>query len=201
MLSLIALLTLREAWPSGQAVPIRTRNAPLHRHRPESQAVTVRRFTQRFYDWYATKVFQSDQAWAKNPHPKEGPIEVDVLAVTTKSNLFSPEIRRALLEDRRAQEKEPEYIVGIEFDPFLNGQDPARWYYARQVQHRGKAWLVSVWSDYGKQSHKPDVIAQVERGNRGWTFTNFIYPEPPKTDLLTELRRLKAVRERPVKKP
>jgi hypothetical protein len=46
------------------------------------------------------------------------------LAIKTKSSVFSPQLALALKEDSAAQAKAEGEIVGLDFDPFLNSQDP-----------------------------------------------------------------------------
>jgi len=165
---------------------VQTQKGPVH---PPSRAevASVRRFARTFYDWYAPK------------SNADSPSDAEHLALSTRPAAFSPELRNALLEDWTAQSKVTGEIVGIDWDPFLGGQDPASRYWVRKIQHNGQTWLVSVWSSYGKQSHAPDVIAQVEKsgGKNGWCFTDFFYPHAPGSGLLDSLRLLKKEREQP----
>ncbi len=164
---------------------VQTQKRPVHPASPVEVA-SVRRFAQQFYDWYTPK------ANADNS------IDAEHLALTTRPPAFSPELRRALLEDWTAQSKVTGGIVGIDWDPFLGGQDPESRYWVRRIQHRGQIWLVSVWSAYAKQSHEPDVIAHVEKsgGKYGWCFTNIVYGKDKGDDLLNALHLLKKDRER-----
>lgn len=159
--------------------------------RPSSRAdiASVRRFGQHFYDWYADKVAKEID--------RDSEEEADVLALKTKPEMFTPQVRSALLADREAQEKDKDYIVGIDWDPFLGGQDPARHYRVRKIEHRGQDWLLTVWSVYGQQTHQPDVIAKVEKSNGGWRFVNFLYSDNYGSNLLDTLSELKKDREKP----
>jgi hypothetical protein len=104
--------------------------------------------------------------------------DAEMAALKTKAEMFAPDLRRALLEDWRASEKNADEIVGLDFDPFLNSQDPYTKYSAEKVEKKGNSWLVSVFgsSKEGK-SPRADVIAKVEKtkSKYGWRFTNFIY--------------------------
>jgi hypothetical protein len=167
-----------------EAGPLRPRSA--------AEIASVRRFTQRFYNWYCDKLAIEFATPSKRGHD---PIEADVRAVRTKRDMFTPELRRALLCDRAAQEKNTEYIVGLDSDPFVSGQDPASHYTVRKIEHRRNFWYASVWSMYGKQTHEPDVIAKVERtkGKHGWRFVNFLYSDGD--NLIDTLRALKDDRD------
>ncbi len=137
-------------------------------------ATSPRRFVQGFYDWYLPQAFNG-----------KGDPEED--ALKSKKALFSPELFRALMDDRKAQSKDPSEVVGLDFDPFLNSQDPAKHYSVGKTEHKGQDWLVSVYSSYSTK--EPAVTAQVERSNGGWRFTNFLYGKGD--NLLLVLRKLK----------
>ncbi len=148
-----------------------------------AESGSVRRFVQGFYDWYTPKAFGSGDA--------------ELAALKTKSEMFTPELRRALLEDWKASSENADEIVGLDFDPFLNSQDPYTKYLAEKVEKKGASWLVSVYgsSKEGK-SAVADVIAKVEKtkGKYGWRFTNFIYDKS--SNLLGVLREFKKEREK-----
>ena len=148
-----------------------------------SEDVSVKKFVQAFYDWYTPRALKGDS---------------EMLTLKVKGNAFSPDLKRALMEDRKAQEKVKDEVVGLDFDPFLNSQDVANTYTAKKVEHKGQKWLASVYGHYKgqKEDPTPSVIAQVEKGKSGWRFTNFIYPDPKKpTNLLQVLSDLKKERE------
>ena len=148
-----------------------------------SDTASVKKFVQAFYDWYTPRALKGD---------------AEMLTLKVKADAFAPEIRKALLEDRKAQEKVKDEVVGLDFDPFLNSQDVANTYTVKKVEHKGKSWLASVYGHYKgqKEDPAPSVIAQVEKGKSGWRFTNFIYPDPKKPmNLLQVLSELKKERE------
>lgn len=146
---------------------------PQHAGSP-AEVASARRFVQGFYDWYLPRVLK-------------GKGDPEMEAVKSKGAMFSPELRRALLEDRVAQSKDPTEVVGLDFDPFLNSQDIAKTYKAGKVEHSGQRWLVSMYSSYSTK--EPALAAQVEKGKQGWRFTNFLYGKDG--DLLGVLRKLK----------
>jgi hypothetical protein len=97
-------------------------HAQVQRVQPTPES--VRGFVQGFYDWYVPKALDHKifRAWD--------------LALKTKSSVFSPELAQALREDSAAQDKaEKGELVGLDFDPFLNSQDP-RPYIRRARSHR-----------------------------------------------------------------
>jgi hypothetical protein len=144
-----------------------------------SEAASVRRFTQRFYDWYTPKSF------------KESPRDAEHIALKEKAALFAPQLRRALLDDEKAQDdwdrQGKDGIVGIDWDPFMYSQDPDPRYYVNNVEHKGKVWLVSLSSE--KHSVEPNVIAKVEKHGAQWQFVDFLMPQGG--TLMESLRMLK----------
>jgi len=151
-----------------------------------AEIASVRRFVQRFYDWYTPKVLHEN-------------VDAEHLALVKKGAEFAPELRHALLDDWQAQHdwnaKGNDGIVGIDWDPFLSGQDPANRYCVKKIERNGKRWRVSVWSHYGEQSHEPDVIAIVEKSKTqfGWEFVDFDYGK--EGTLLEALKALKKNRD------
>ncbi|MDR3690733.1 MAG: hypothetical protein P4L46_15255 [Fimbriimonas sp.] len=143
---------------------------------PDTRA--ARRFVQRFYDWYSPRAMSAKAGPAWN------------LALKAKTASFSPALRRALRADVNAQAKSTGEIVGLDFDPFLNSQDPELRYVAgTPVASRG-SYLVGV---HGASATKPAVFAKVESRHGAWRFTNFIYSSGD--NLLEVLERLKKLRE------
>ena len=138
-------------------------------------AQEVSKFVQGFYDWYVPRALKSD---------------VELQTLKEKAPMFTPELRNALIEDRKAQEKVSNEIVGLDFDPFLNSQDLADTYTVKKIEHKGKTWLASVYGHYKgtKEDSAPSVMAQVEKTKTGWRFTNFLYE---KDNLLGVLKQLK----------
>ncbi len=143
----------------------------------------VRDFVQSFYDWYVPK------SLAENPTPAW------VLAIQQKRSLFSPQLLSALSGDFSAQAKSSGSIVGLDFDPFLNGQDTGDRYEVGRVAKSGDSYRVEVhgvWS--GKKSENPDVIVELSRHRGHWLFTNFLYPQ--NRNLLATLKLLAETRRK-----
>jgi ribosomal protein L21E len=128
-------------------------------------SVSVKTFVQGFYDWYVPKALssRSTSAWST--------------AVKEKASCFSPELGRKLREDSEAQAKDEGEIVGLDFDPFLNSQDPGKRYSVGKVVPNGDSYLVEVHHVVsGKPEEKLTATAEVTGKNGQWYFVNFIYP-------------------------
>lgn len=145
---------------------------------------SVKVFVQGFYDWYVPKALSSHStpAWST--------------AVKEKGSCFSPELGRNLREDSEAQAKDEGEIVGLDFDPFLNSQDPGRRYSVGKVVPKGDSYLVEVHRIIsGKPEAKLTATAEVTGKNGQWYFVNFIYPGGH--NLLGVLKALKDDRDKP----
>lgn len=151
-----------------------------------ADAVSVRQFVQQFYDWYAP-IAQEDQR--KRPAAAE--------AIERRKSSFSPELWSALKEDLDAQAKSRE-IVGIDWDPFLNSQDPCEKYSAGAVKEQGGLFLVEVFMAAcgdGAKLSGPAVVANIRKSGKAWQFTNFTDPEHH-VNLMEALKVLKQERTR-----
>jgi len=136
----------------------------------------VRNFVQSFYDWYL-RMTRTDHL--------EDPMRI---ALRSKSSAFAPALRRALLQDVAAQSKNPNEVVGLDFDPFLNSQDPYKSYKVTSVKLNKQSFHVEVEGvDAGKLTAQNSIVAIVVKAQGKYRFTNFQYPSL-KTDLLTLLR-------------
>ena len=158
-------------------------SVPIHAQVENARSSTVD-FVQRFYAWYAP--------FAQSEH-KSPAFE---LAIKRNAALFSVELRSALMSDAAAQSKVSGNIVGIDFDPFLNSQDPAGRYEIGEVVEQGNRCLCHLHAviDGNKQT-RPTVIAEVEQQSGNWVFVNFRYPNKG-GDLLSTLRSLRESRRK-----
>ena len=134
-------------------------------------------FVQRFYDWYVQHGTVMDSAVAHQP------------------SVLSPTLLAALRADEEAQAKNTEEVTGLDFDPFVNSQDPCERYVAGTPVPSGQHFRVDVFGVCdGKKSKTPDLVAEIEPKGDAWVFVNFYYPES-KTDLRTVLKRLLTSRQ------
>jgi hypothetical protein len=155
---------------------------------PDSASAQCRKFVRDFYDWYVpianskTKIAASD------------------IAIRERSKDFAPDLLAALQEDSRAQAENPGMIVGLDFDPFLNSQDPAAHYSIGRVMLRGNTFWVEVLEEsHGKKGAKPSVVPELKIDSGRCVFVNFhtsLLPRKDEVDLLSWLKTLKMQREK-----
>ena len=143
-----------------------------------AHAASPRDFVQEFYSWYTSSAVQKT------------PGRVWDVALKNRGSSFAPDLVRQLKADSLAQEKSSGDIVGLDFDPFLYSQEPARHYTVGQVTAKGAGWLVEVRA--GKNAA---TVAEIAPAGAGWQFVNFHYEEGQ--DLLTMLKQMRADREKP----
>jgi len=138
----------------------------------------VRKFAQDFYRWYV-------------PIAVKDNIEI---AIKQRPSSFSPQLLQALRDDAEAQAKAIGELVGLDFDPFLNSQDPSNYFVIGQINLRNDGYWVDIHTSKSAKAHaKPDVIAVVNQSGGHWFFTNFRFPDGG--DLLKTLQLLKQERE------
>ncbi len=152
----------------------------------------LRDFVQSFYDWYVPLAQGENSVTASD------------LALKYQTSAFSPELYQALKEDSEAQAKATE-IVGLDFDPFLNTQDPCEHYEVGKIARKGEIYKIDVHSVCsGKKSKEPAVVPEVMRKNGRWVFMNFVYENlikqyPNSADLMSMLKLLRQERQNPSK--
>ena len=152
---------------------------------------SVHDFVQQFYGWYVPQALSNHHGSAWD------------LALKDKGDEFSPNLLQASKEDSDAQAKAKNDIVGLDFDPFLNTQDPCKRYEVGTVTQTGSDYRVEVYGICsGKKKAKPDVVCEVGRRNSRWEFVNFHYPNLMKdysnsADLLAILKLLREQRLKP----
>jgi hypothetical protein len=124
-----------------------------------------REFVQEFYKWYVPKALNSKvtRAWDA--------------ALKYKSAAFSHELAQLLREDSAAQAK-CEELIGIDFDPFLNTQDPANGYEVGEIKQNDKHYRADIYSvESGKRNEKSRVSADIVENGGHWVFVNFFYSD------------------------
>lgn len=148
-----------------------------------AEEASCRRFVGEFYAWYV--------AQSKHGEPL-------LAALRRRKSNFSPELIRRLSEDREAAARNPNEIVGLDFDPVLNAQDFASRYLTGRVTHTGRRYRVEVYGVWsGKRTEIPEVTPELRREGGRWVFTNFLYRQDKKSDdLLSLLTRLKTDRQK-----
>jgi hypothetical protein len=177
-----------------QASPTLTTSAqrvveqPKVRTLGNAQKKSCRDFVQGFYDWYVSPVKRDKQ------HPM-GNLDVgDVLQI--KPRLFSVKLLSLLKEDRDIQARNPGYITGLEFDPFLNSQDPSPKFQVQSVSLKDGVCRAVVWGlDDGKRREEVEPELTSKYGT--WGFVNFHYPgttRPSDENLIGQLNMLREER-------
>ena len=138
---------------------------------------TPEAFVQEFYNWYVSIALNDNAGPAWNS------------ALKSRKCAFNPELFRALKEDSDAQAKASD-LVGLDFDPFLNSQDPCESYQVGSSTQKGSEYQVDVYANCsGKKTDVPSVVAVLVRKGGQWRFVNFEYPD--RGDLLSNLRVLR----------
>ncbi|HLW83486.1 MAG TPA: hypothetical protein VKS20_15720 [Candidatus Acidoferrales bacterium] len=145
-------------------------------------------FVQGFYDWYMPIAQKNNSRPAFN------------VVLENKPHLLSPGLFRALEKDSEAATKSSD-LVGLDFDPFLNSQDPGDppdHYAVGKVVRKRDSYSVEVFAVHsGEKGKSPVVLPEIERRNKRWVFANFYYPRSG--DLLSTLRLLAKNRRGPAK--
>jgi ribosomal protein L21E len=155
--------------------------------RKESE--TVRQFVQSFYDWYTPLAF----GW--HPFGSHQAGSASDKALQTRPFYLTRHLLRVLKEDSAAQAKVKGYIVGLDFDPFMNSQDPDQYYKVGTVKQKGRSFWVDVHAvTDGKADKGVIVVAEVVKLHGKYRFANFYYPSGSE-DLLSILKLLKRDRE------
>lgn len=161
--------------------------SPLSAQEDNAQNVQkCRSFVQGFYDWYVPKALRDTDVPASD------------LAIRIKSSSFSSELLRALREDSQAQAKARGEIVGLDFDPFLNTQDPGKRYAVGNITPKGDRYWVEVFRmSAGRKGAKPEVVPEVMLKDGRCIFVNFHYGKSKRSEdenLISTLKALEANR-------
>lgn len=141
-------------------------------------AVSARHFVRTFYDWYVPRSFN-----------EKGPWVMDLL-ITVKSGWLGPGLLTALRDDIRAQENpNAGGEVGLDFDAFLNAQDPPEHYHVGKYWHRGKRHFVDVRGVAApRDNNGVRITVELEKRGPKWRIANILYPD--RTENLLEILRV-----------
>jgi hypothetical protein len=161
---------------------------PAHAQKaPQDLKGSCLHFTQEFYTWYVKtlSVFESDHSKnAKDP---------ELAALNYEGKPFTHELDQGLRKVKAEEKASGDAI--LDFDPFLNSQDPAEHYEVRKVTEKnGHYWaeVYGVWSTQPSDlGNGPQVVAEMAFENNRWVFVNFHYPnstDPRNESLLRMLR-------------
>ena len=119
-------------------------------------------FVQKFYDWYWNQF--ADRA--DDPNFGLRRLHTYHEVVRLRPNVLSPRLTRLFKRDERLSVA-AHGIANLDFDPFLNSQDP-----------EGKYDVVRVTVSSGvcrSKLSQRDIVAVASRSGLGWVFSNFYY--------------------------
>lgn len=140
-------------------------------------------FVQKFYDWYWNDTAAQSDKSASLQHGYEDALRLRPL-------VLSPELVRLIERDQRRSEAAGGDIINLDFDPFLNSQDPR----GKYMVDRATLTATGCTATLSRQN----VVVELKRYSSGWRFTNFHYrffsedgktKESPDTDLIHILSR------------
>lgn len=126
---------------------------------PTTDEVSCREFVQDFYDWYVP-IATADKE------------RITGRLLPGKSS-FDPVLWKMLVADDEAQSHSNE-IVGLDFDPILNSQDPSPKFIVKSASARDgrcNAAVIGVNRGVEDEHVKPELVLS----NGRWIFVNFRY--------------------------
>src|SRR5689334_18598602 len=103
-------------------------NKPIQKQANTSDAVSVRKFVQAFYDWYSPR------------GDRTGREDLLVPDLGPKNVLLSDDLQQIMRQDRAAQQRVKLLKIGLYLDPFLSWIDPPAKYQAEKVEQKSDAW-------------------------------------------------------------
>jgi len=147
---------------------------------------SARMFVQKFYDW-SFVLFKTDYPKTKNQ------LSDQQIIMKHGKDFFGQDLRKALENYYNTPTKDGD--IGLDFDPFMAGQDYGVGYQTGNVKQLGNKFLVDV---HDVKSGQPkgavlaapvEVTVEVVKEAGKWAITNFLYPaELANTNLLQLLK-------------
>lgn len=134
---------------------------------------------QSFYDWYLPRASRSGDFYST--------------VLKTKTQWFSPILLQALKQDYAASQANPNEVVGLDFDPFLNSQDPSPKFKVTNAKVQGTKCSAEVHGITDGVSNE-EVHPELSFVNGNWKFVNFRYEQG--SDLMSMLKLLKTERQK-----
>ena len=142
---------------------------------------SCRTFVQNFYNWHVAHGTNFEKTFK------------------LKRSALSADLGNALAADLAAAKKNADEIVGLDFDPFTNSQDPSPRYRVDKTKVDGEHCMAEVHGVPSDRKGQPDATAELQFANGAWKFVNFHYGSdngPDNENLLSVLRALKRDREK-----
>lgn len=155
-------VALCQSTPTDEA-PSKRQSEGLRNSMPQmSGEQSCRAFTQTFYDWYWNQF--ADRA----DDPKFDNRKLHSYDDALKRNppVLSPNLIRLFKRDD-ARQRAAGGIANLDFDPYLNSQDPEGKYDVAQVTVNGNLCRAKL--------SQRDIVAELKRTATGWVFSNFYY--------------------------
>jgi hypothetical protein len=147
---------------------------------------SARLFVQRFYDWSFT-LFKAEGSGGDKQ------LSDQQIIMKHSREFFSNDLRKALVNYYNTPTKDGD--IGLDFDPFMAGQDFWEGYETGNVNQAGNKFFVDVHSIKKGEPRKAVlaaeliVIAEVTKESGHWAITNFTYVDGGKKfDLLNLLK-------------
>ncbi len=149
----------------------------------ERSPESAQRFVQAFYDWYSLITMKT----SRDPGPPDR-----IVAIRMHPEWFAPPLSRALQRDWAAQDKCLNYIVGLDWDPFLNSQDPNLGYQVGRPTKSSSGYKAPVFNRGANIDHpdQPWVFAFVAFRAGHWEFTDFMPRAEPGVVQATTMQSL-----------
>jgi hypothetical protein len=149
---------------------------------------SARIFVQKFYDWYSV-LYNAEVPGKKTQ------LSSQQIAMKHSREFFSVNLQKALTNYYDTPAKDGD--IGLDFDPFIAGQDSGPGYETGSVKQVGNKSFVDVHSIKKGQPRKAVlaaeliVIAEVTKESGHWVITNFTYVDNGgKYNLLGMLKNL-----------
>lgn len=119
------------------------------------------------------------------------PVDWNPLALVERA--LTAELFRALEEDRVAAIANEDEIVGLDFDPFTNSQDPCETYEVGRTAQRADTVLVELVGKCHDQIPLiPDAVYLVVRRGSDFAIADIVYPQGGSlSGVLRELARMR----------
>jgi hypothetical protein len=124
-----------------------------------SDAASCRKSVQDFYDWYVPITIAQDDRFTVMLRPRK--------------NSFDPKLWQMLAADDEAQSKAHE-IVGLDFDPIVNSQDPSPKFKVHAISIERNRCNAVVYG-FAQGTREERVAPELIYLNNRWIFVNFHY--------------------------
>lgn len=149
--------------------------------RTETATPAARLFVERFLARY-------NGQFEENP---ERPADWNPLTLVERS--LTPDLVRALEDDRTAAAANQDEIVGLDFDPFTNSQDPCETYEAGRTAQRADTVMVEIVGRcHGQNPLIPDAVYLLVRRGNDFAIADIVYPQGGSLHgVLRELARMR----------